>query len=95
MIKYKRIFLKELKILLSYFIKFKKANIILSKKYSNNCIIRTLDQQSIIIIIYNKIILFTSNNYHKIEIFEKYKIFFLKKKLEYNSVKFSFFIILA
>lgn len=54
MVKYKKIFLSEIKSLLSYFIKFSNNKFMLSKIYLTNCIIRRSNQRFIIMIIYNK-----------------------------------------
>lgn len=81
MIEYQEIFLEKIKALLSYFIKLKKDNIILSKK-----IFRQLhywgnsDWQLIIIIINDKNIFFINDSYQKIWIFKRYRIFYFKRK---------------
>lgn len=43
-----------MKSLLSYFFKFKKDNRILPKEYPSDCLLKNLNQRSIIIITYNK-----------------------------------------
>lgn len=50
----KKLFLEKMKSLLPYFIEFKKDGKILPKEYLSNCIVRGLDQQPIIMIIYNE-----------------------------------------
>ena len=54
MVKYKKILLSKIKLLLSYYIKFLNDRSILSRIYHNNCIVKRLNQKLIIIIIYNK-----------------------------------------
>lgn len=53
-VEYKERFLEKMKELLSYFGEFSKEGLILSKKYSENCIVEKPNQWSIIMIIYNK-----------------------------------------
>ena len=43
MIEYQRIFLGEMKALLSYFDKFKENSTILPKKYLDNCAVKGID----------------------------------------------------
>ena len=64
--KYKKIFLSKIKSLLFYFIKFFKDGLIFFKIYCNNYIIGKFNQKFIIIIIYNKNIFFTNDDYQKI-----------------------------
>lgn len=54
--------MEEIKVLLPYFVKFKKNDTILSKNSSDNCVIRSLDQHQISIIIYNVSIFFANNS---------------------------------
>lgn len=61
--KYKKIFLKEIKSLVPYFIKFNK---ILSEEYLSNCAVRDLNQWLIIIITYDENIFSANNNCQKI-----------------------------
>ena len=57
----RKIFLKEIKILFLYFIRFNKDRSILFKKYLENCKIVTSNQKLIIIITNDKNI-FSANN---------------------------------
>lgn len=61
MIKYKKTFLNKMKSLLHYFVEFFNHSSILSKAYLDNCVVRKLDQKSIIIITNNKNI-FSAND---------------------------------
>lgn len=61
MLKYKKIFLNKIKLLLFYFIKFFDDWSMLSKIYSENCIIG-IDQKPIIMIIYDKSTFFANND---------------------------------
>ena len=62
MIEYKKTFLSEIKLLLSYFVKFSNNGFILPKIYLNDYIIGGLDQRSLIMIIYDKSTC-SANNY--------------------------------
>lgn len=66
MVKYYKIFLKKIKALLSYIVKFKEDNTILPKKYLDDYTARGSDQKLIIIIIPDKSIFSTNNNCHKV-----------------------------
>lgn len=63
MMKYQEIFLKVMKLLLLYFMRFKKDSKIFTKKYLIDYTIRKLNWQQIIIIIYNKRIFSTNNDW--------------------------------
>lgn len=52
-----------MRLLLFYLVKFSENNSILEKNYPNDCIVKKLDQRSIIMIIYNKSI-FLANDGH-------------------------------
>lgn len=80
MVKYRGIYLKEIKALLSYFVKFKKDSIILSKEYVENCAVEGLDQQVINIIMYSKNVFSVNDSCQKVWIFERYEIFCPKRK---------------
>ena len=58
MIKYRKILLIQMKSILSYFDEFFNNKFILSKVYSNNCMVKRLDQKPIIMLIYDKNIFF-------------------------------------
>lgn len=62
MVKYKKIFLNKIKLLLLYFMKFFDNRSILSKIYSKDCIVNSPNQKLIIIITYDKSIFFINNN---------------------------------
>lgn len=65
LIKYKIPFLNKMKSLLLYLVKFFKDKFMLSKEYPNDCIMSSLDQRLIIIIIYNKSSFSTNDDYRK------------------------------
>lgn len=61
MLKYKKIFLNKIKLLLSYFIKFSDNKSMLLKIYLENYTIDGPNQKPFIMIIYDKSIFFTNN----------------------------------
>lgn len=66
MMKYKKLFLDEIKLLLLYLVEFSKNRSILLKKYPNDYIVGSANQISIIMIIYNKSIFSTNNSCQKV-----------------------------
>lgn len=66
MIEYKKIFLNKIKVFFSYFVKFSKNKLILSKIYPKNYIISDFNKRLIIMIIYNKSILLANNKQQKV-----------------------------
>ena len=79
-VEYQKLFIEEIRAQFLYFVKFNKDDTILFKEYPNDCIVRSLNQRLIIIIIYNKSIFSTNNDCQKVCIFEKHRIFLLKTK---------------
>ena len=69
-----------MKSLLSYFVKFEEENKMLPKEYLIDYAIRSLDQQSIIIITHDESMFSANNNCQKIWILKNYNILFFKKK---------------
>lgn len=72
--------MEEIKILLPYFVKFKKDNTILLKKYSENCAVEDSNQRPIIMITHDKNIFFANNSCQIVWTFERYEIFYPKRK---------------
>lgn len=77
-IEYWGVFLEKMKVLLPYFIKFKKNGTILPKKYLKDYVVRGSDGQLIIMIIYDKSIFSTNNSYQKFERLKDMEFFGLK-----------------
>ena len=65
-VKYKEIFLSEIKSLLPYFMEFSKDGLILPKDYPNDCAVNASNQRSIIMITYDESTFFVNNSHRKI-----------------------------
>lgn len=89
---YKENFLLKLKLLLPYFVKFKKVGTILSTKYPWNYIVRDSDRGLVIMIIYDKNIFSTNNHQQKIWTLESHIIPCLNQKS--NGIMLSDFLLL-
>ena len=63
MVEYQKKILREIKVFLFFFMKFKNNGMILLKKYLNDFIIKCLNWLLIFMIIYDKNIFFTNNNF--------------------------------
>lgn len=63
MVKYRKLFLDEIKSLFLYLVKFLDDGSMLSKEYLYNYIVGSLDHKTIIMIIYNKSTFFINDSH--------------------------------
>lgn len=63
LVEYRKSFLNKMKSLLPYLVEFFEDKSMLPKECLNGCIVYNLDQNAIIMIMYNKNILFVNDDY--------------------------------
>lgn len=79
-VEYRKTFLKEIKLLLSYFIEFQDDSTFLPKEYPKNFTVNGPNQQLIIIITYDESIFLANNSRQKVLTLERHDILSLKRK---------------